>query len=799
MTTIDEVKRATSGKVPELVRLWLPEGSSSNGNWCARNPTRDDRHPSFSVSLETGAFCDFATSDKGGDIVALRAYLDRSDQVAAARKIADELGVSLPTKPNPGRPALEVIMPIPDDAPPLPESFGRMGKPSRVWCYRDAEGRPLFHQARFEVEGGKEFRPISFCRVGNGDRFEWRLEGPPAPRPLYGLDRLKAASPEDTILVVEGEKAADAATGLLAEHGYIAVSPMNGAQSPRKSDWSPVEGRDVRIWPDNDEAGRDFAAKVARLASAAGALSVSVVKLPTGLPPKWDLADELPDDLDPAAIADAAATYAPDIGDEISRAGGDFQDPFVLLRRAAVLDGVERKPGVYWREEKEDKAPELIRRGTLEGWRTEVAALCVGNDRLILAVCVALAGPALHIIGEPTGGFHLRGPSSIGKSKALAVASSVCGCGEQVDTWRKTDNALEGVAYRANDGLLVLDEIGEGDARAVSAAVYMLVLDEIGEGDARAVSAAVYMLANGRGKARMTKAGGVRDPYTWRLSFISSGEIGIAEKLAEAGLRAKAGQHIRCIDIEADAGGGMGLFQDLHGEINGDRFARRIDAAVSEEQGTALRVWVEQIANDMNAKRQRILDARERFITALELPDGVDGQIHRAASRFAVMAAVGETASEITGWPEGTAFEAMAALLRGWIQHRGTERHEEKEAVETVRLYIEKYGDARFTDPWSDEANQKAEEESAARFDRKPRHTPKARAFQRAGFTKINEHGTADYLILPDVWRTEVCEGLDPVLVAKTLKREGFLETDPDGRNTRKVRVPGITTQSRVY
>ena len=907
MGMINEVKAAATGRVPALVQSWLPDGQRSDRNWLVCNPMRDDKKASLSVSLDSGAFFDFASGDKGSDVIALRAYLDRSDQGTAARKIADELGIALAHKEPRSSQAVEVIQPVPEVAPPLPESFGRMGKPSAMWCYRDAEGRRLFYQARFERESGKEFRPVSYCRIGNGERFEWRLKGPAAPRPLYGLDRL-AGAPDAVVLVVEGEKAADAACRLMTEHGYVAVSPMNGAQSPGRADWSPVAGRRVCIWPDNDEPGKDFAAKIAGLATAAAAASVAVVELPPGLPPKWDLADPLPEGVDPVAIADSARGYKSGIVDEIAKAGGEMQEPFVLLRRAAVLDGKERKPGVYVRQEDEDKetgeieikwlwlsspievladardggsknwgrwlavvnadgikhrwpmpaaylasnsgevireellslgarisaysqlrqtlhhylciwrasrrvrcavqpgwfdgvyvlpdraygpghgdvifqpegkAPELVKRGTLAGWRTKVAALCPGNDRLVLAVCTALAGPMLRLIGEPTGGFHLRGPSSIGKSKALLMASSVVGCGGQADTWRKTDNALEVVARMANDGLLVLDEIGEGDARAVSAAV--------------------YMLANERGKARMTRAGGIREPLTWRLSFISSGEIGIADKLAEAGLRARAGQQIRCLDIEADAGAGLGLFQSLHGEINGDRFARRIDEAVSQEQGTALRAWVELIANDMDAIRQRILDARDRFQTTLDLPDNVDGQIHRAASRFAVLAAVGEVAREITGWPEGTALDAMAALLRGWIKCRGTGRHEDKEAVETVRLYIEQYGDARFTDPWTEQANQDAEDENAEKYGRAARQTPKARAFQRAGFKKINDDNTADYLILPDVWRADVCAGLDAGLVAKTLKRKGFLETDPDGRYTRNVRIPGIAKTSRVY
>jgi DNA primase len=71
------------------------------------------------------------------------------------------------------------------------------------------------------------------------------------------------------VLVVEGEKAADAARALFPDH--VAVCWQGGAQAVVLADWQPMAGRYLTVWPDNDDAGRKAVAAVAKAASAAGA------------------------------------------------------------------------------------------------------------------------------------------------------------------------------------------------------------------------------------------------------------------------------------------------------------------------------------------------------------------------------------------------------------------------------------------------------------------------------------------------------------------------------------------------
>ena len=73
---------------------WLPDGRREGDEWSARNPRRADRRRgSFKVNLRTGKWADFATGDKGGDLVALAAFLFRISQSEAARQLADMLGI----------------------------------------------------------------------------------------------------------------------------------------------------------------------------------------------------------------------------------------------------------------------------------------------------------------------------------------------------------------------------------------------------------------------------------------------------------------------------------------------------------------------------------------------------------------------------------------------------------------------------------------------------------------------------------------------------------------------------------
>ncbi|RWM25181.1 DUF6371 domain-containing protein [Mesorhizobium sp.] len=222
------------------------------------------------------------------------------------------------------------ILPVPDDAPKLTKALVERFTPDGAsfttsWSYRNAEGRLLGHIARYDrpangAKPKKEFRPFTFFQ-GPQDKREWRCKGFPDPRPLYGLDRL-AERPDALVIIVEGEKAADAASKRFPDH--VAMSPPNGSNAARRADWDPLTGRRVIIWPDADKSGSNFADDVAEMLLHAEVASVHLVRLPEGLPEGWDLADQLPEGLEEAdlvaMLAEAEEVKQPDAEPDAGRA-----------------------------------------------------------------------------------------------------------------------------------------------------------------------------------------------------------------------------------------------------------------------------------------------------------------------------------------------------------------------------------------------------------------------------------------------------------------------------------------------
>ena len=89
------INRAALAAMPSLLLRWLPDGRYQGREYVARNPRRADRHlGSFRINILTGRWADFATDDKGGDVVSLAAYLADIGQVEAARRLAGMLGLS---------------------------------------------------------------------------------------------------------------------------------------------------------------------------------------------------------------------------------------------------------------------------------------------------------------------------------------------------------------------------------------------------------------------------------------------------------------------------------------------------------------------------------------------------------------------------------------------------------------------------------------------------------------------------------------------------------------------------------
>lgn len=405
--------------------------------------------------------------------------------------------------------------------------------------------------------------------------------------------------------------------------------------------------------------------------------------------------------------------------------------------------------------------------GTLLEWQNNIGNKCVGNSRIILAVCVALTGPLLDALKLENGGFHFRGQSSTGKTKALSVSASIYGGKAMVRVWRATGNAIESLAREHNDTVLLLDELGQ--------------VDPAEAGDI------AYTLGNGQTKARSNVNGDAKETSNWRLLFISTGEIGLAEHVAAGGGTVKAGQEIRMLDIPADAGAGYGVFENIHGATSPSAFADSLQTLSETYYGSPADALLSKLTEpgELDLAVAFIRKVQDQFIQQY-VPNDAHGQVIRAATRFGAVAGVGEYCIQIgiLPWEAGHAIWGISQCYLSWLESRGdNSASEEIRALAQVREFIERNGESRFTLmlPSGIEENNIGQ-----------------RTINRAGFRRVLNDGTTEYWALPEMYQKEVCHGFDPKLVTRVLKERAYLEEDSAGKSSVSKLVPGIG-RMRVY
>jgi putative DNA primase/helicase len=376
---------------------------------------------------------------------------------------------------------------------------------------------------------------------------------------------------------------------------------------------------------------------------------------------------------------------------------------------------------------------------------------------------ISLASSLLKITGEENGGFHFRGASSLGKSTALNVASSILGGGKTpyIQQWRSTSNALEETAEAHNDTLLCLDELGQIDGK------------QAGE--------VAYMLANGSGKSRMRDKGGLRKKHEWRLLFLSSGEISLADKMLEVGKRVHAGMEVRLIDIPADTGK-FGLFEELHGFANGAEFSRHLNTMSKRYYGTAIRTFIESLVGQDWEEIQKFTKEQHDKMLYACVSDHSDGQVKRVAARFALLSAAGLLAIKagILPFEDSEICNAIMKCYSAWLQNRGTEGSLEiKHGVEQVVKFFEQHSSTRFA--LINAMNNQAGDVSI---------NDAEKVISRAGYRRKDKEAKYEYLVFPAVFREEICKGYDARTILRELAKRGLLHTESDGRLDKNIRLP---------
>ncbi len=397
-------------------------------------------------------------------------------------------------------------------------------------------------------------------------------------------------------------------------------------------------------------------------------------------------------------------------------------------------------------------------KGTLQGWQQQVAKYCVDNSRLCFCVSVGFAAPLLHLLGEENGGFNLRGPSSGGKTTALKVAISVYGGEKMIHSWRATTNGFESIAALHNDSLLCLDELGKLDPKIAGETAYFLV--------------------NGCGKQRSEKTGFARKKQTWRLLFLSSGEVGLPDLIKQSGQKVRGGHEVRVVDIPAFTGK-HGVFEHLHFEPSGDAFSRMLCANAEKFHGTAGKAFITKFIEDIKKNLKRMNELADEFKNK-NRPINADGQVLRVLNRFALVAAAGTLATEmgITGWTEEDAIWASKTCFEAWLDNRGgISAQEGQQICHDIRHYFEKHGDARFSD---------IDGEFEVIIN------------NRAGYKRRVGDGW-HFFVLPESFKQDICSGFDQQIAIATLIEKGWLIPDSEGKSTRAEKLPCAESTTRCY
>jgi uncharacterized protein (DUF927 family) len=195
--------------------------------------------------------------------------------------------------------------------------------------------------------------------------------------------------------------------------------------------------------------------------------------------------------------------------------------------------------------------------------------------------------------------------------------------------------------------------------------------------------------------------------------------------------------------------------------------------AATRYHGAAGLAWLRHVVADRPRLADFIADGIRQFV-AETVPQDAAGQVLRVARRFALVAVAGELATHygLTGWPEGEAIEAARKCFAVWLENfGGVGNKEERSMLSQVRAFFEAHGASRFEDV---------------------KATHDQRIPNRAGFFQTSVDGAREFMVLPEAFKREICQGYDSRAVTAALVSAGWLAKGEGNRATQKPRIPGI-------
>lgn len=417
----------------------------------------------------------------------------------------------------------------------------------------------------------------------------------------------------------------------------------------------------------------------------------------------------------------------------ITDRSGWHEDSYIMPS-GETITATDKDPAIIYNGDT-SQAKAYQPNGELTDWQQNIARYAVGNSRLCLALGASFAAPLLSLLNEESGGFHLMGDSSDGKTTAAKVALSVWGKPSgSLLSWSGTKIGFSNTAAARNDGLLVLDEIGQASPHVI--------------GDT------VYSVMNGINKVQGAKQGGNRALSRWKVMMFSTGEKTPDSILKHHKGDWNAGQAARLPSIRAAAQ--YGIYDTLHGFEDGALLSEHIAQSAEKYHGTAGRLFIRQLLDDLEQAKQH---ATERMAAFMATIPELSGQARRVAKRFAIAAAALELAAPVTGLPVGVGMAGVKKCFDEWLEANGAGKHEDRRIIEQAEDFIAQHAlGTRFME-WSDKSTNK----------------------DHAGYRK-QEGEKLELWVIRRVFANEIAQSFDELKVCRVLADNGLLKYNHKNR-----------------
>ena len=417
----------------------------------------------------------------------------------------------------------------------------------------------------------------------------------------------------------------------------------------------------------------------------------------------------------------------------ITDRAGWHEDSYIMPS-GETITATDKDPAIIYNGDT-SQAKAYQPNGELTDWQQNIARYAVGNSRLCLALGASFAAPLLSLLNEESGGFHLMGDSSDGKTTAAKVALSVWGKPSgSLLSWSGTKIGFSNTASARNDGLLVLDEIGQASPHVI--------------GDT------VYSVMNGINKVQGAKQGGNRALSRWKVMMFSTGEKTPDSILKHHKGDWNAGQAARLPSIRAAAQ--YGIYDTLHGFEDGALLSEHIAQSAEKYHGTAGRLFIQQLLDDLEQAKQQ---ATERMAAFMATIPELSGQARRVAKRFAIAAAALELAAPVTGLPVGVGMAGVKKCFDEWLEANGAGKHEDRRIIEQAEDFIAQHAlGTRFME-WSDKSTNK----------------------DHAGYRK-QEGEKLELWVIRRVFANEIAQSFDESKVCRVLADNGLLKYNHKNR-----------------